>query len=218
MVRALPSHGRGPGFESRIAHHLRHYRGRVRRLCEKPGCGAPAEASYGIDQVHLVVWIDALEVAERESAGRLCRRHADSLEGPRGWTTDDRRQPVPMLFRSHDKGDDTTGARRSKPARRTRAAQVDTPSLFESIRRDLESAGGASTPGGGTGTPAPHATVEERADANAAPAAAEVIDPDETQAMPWTPRIGRGAPAEKDPTRPVGRLLGRAFGDQGEPE
>ena len=32
-------------------------------------------------------------------AGALCRRHADALVVPRGWTLDDRREPAPRLFR-----------------------------------------------------------------------------------------------------------------------
>ena len=174
---------------------------RVPRLCEKPGCGAAAEASYGIDKIRLVVWIDALEVAERESAGRLCRRHADALEGPRGWTTDDRRNPVPTLFRPRDIPGETKPADRSRPAKKSRAGTVDTPSLFESIRRDLGAADG--------GTP----ERPRGEDSAVAKVTTEVaIDPDETKATPWAPNIGRGAP-EKDPTKPVGRLLGRAFGD-----
>ena len=49
--------------------------------------------------MNLVVWVDVAEVAERELAGRLCRRHANALVVPRGWTLDDRRDPVPKLFR-----------------------------------------------------------------------------------------------------------------------
>ena len=182
----------------------------MRRLCERPGCGAPAEASYGIDQVNLVVWIDALDVAERESAGRLCRRHADALEGPRGWTTDDRRQPVPTLFRTKSVPAvpaEPDRAQRPRRERRPRPPAVDTPSLFESIRRDLEGA----------------AAVEENVTVAEEGGGAVAVDPDETKALPWTPGLGTrqvrddDEPADgdgADDDRPVfGRLLGRAFGN-----
>ena len=185
----------------------------MRRLCERPGCGAPAEASYGIDQINLVVWIDALDVAERESAGRLCRRHADALEGPRGWTTDDRRQPVPTLFRTKSAPTSPTPEARPRRERRPRTPAVDTPSLFESIRRDLEGA----------------AAVEEHVTVTNDGGGTVAVDPDETKAMPWTPGLGTGRVREDDVSgsdddpadgdRPeedkpmFGRLLGRAFGN-----
>ena len=196
----------------------------MRRLCERPGCGAAAEASYGIDQSKLVVWIDVLEVADRESAGRLCRRHADALEGPRGWTTDDRRQPVPTLFRSPSAPappDRTGSTPRPRKERKAKVSSVDTPSLFESIRRDLE--GGAAA----TEERDAVATSDEGDEVEAARPAAEAevadndaaddgIDPDETKAIPWSPRLGRGSVVD-DGDRPVfGRLLGRAFGEAGD--
>ena len=98
---------------------------------------------------------------------------------------------------------------------------IDTPSLFESIRRDLEGGGaatdgpeGADAPGGGDdpGSALPAAEVEVT-DSDAAVAD---VDPDETKAMPWSPRLGRGSVVD-DGDRPVfGRLLGRAFGEAGE--
>ena len=92
----------------------------MRRLCERPGCGAPAEVSYGIDRVGCTVWVDNRAVPERELAGRLCRRHADALVVPRGWTVDDRREAVPKLFRVRDMPDDERP--RAGRARRGRVA------------------------------------------------------------------------------------------------
>ena len=164
-----------------------------------------------MDRKNLVVWIDALDVAERESAGRLCLRHADALEGPRGWTTDDRRQPVPTLFRARDKYDDTTGSRRPRTERKVRPANVDTPSLFESIRRDLEAPEQSNV---APTRPDEESIPEDASVQEVIAPETEAVDPDDTQAMSWAPRIGRGATPAKDPTRPVGRLLGRAFGDE----
>ena len=67
------------------------------RLCERPGCSAPAACVYAIDTKRLRVRIDALsgETTDRvglgHRAGVLCRRHADSMVVPLGWTLDDRR-------------------------------------------------------------------------------------------------------------------------------
>ena len=57
---------------------------------------------YGIDTEHLVVWIESLAGAPPYRAGVLCRRHADAMVVPLGWMLDDRREPVPRLFKSHE--------------------------------------------------------------------------------------------------------------------
>jgi hypothetical protein len=62
----------------------------------------------------LVFWLDALR-AEHDDAGVLCRRHADSMVVPRGWTLDDHRQPDLHLFRPP--------AVEIAPARRARRAR-----------------------------------------------------------------------------------------------
>jgi hypothetical protein len=154
----------------------------VRRLCERPGCAGQAEVSYGIDHVSLVVWVDNKAISEREMAGRLCRRHANALVVPRGWTVDDRRDAVPKLFRTVEDDMPVSKPRpkKSAPVRET----SESPSLFEE-----------------------------------APAAvAPVIDPDETQAIPWLPRLAakeQVEPESKQDDEPVfGRLLGRAFGQK----
>jgi hypothetical protein len=47
----------------------------------------------------LVFWIDVLPDDDTGEGGVLCRRHADSMVVPRGWTLDDRRDPDLHLFR-----------------------------------------------------------------------------------------------------------------------
>ncbi|MFM8554318.1 MAG: hypothetical protein ACKOBO_06890 [Acidimicrobiales bacterium] len=171
----------------------------MQRLCERPGCGAASDASYGIDRQNLVVWVDRPDIAERETAGRLCRRHANALMVPRGWTLDDRREPVPRLFKVRDADEPGTTGKRPAAARsrggsaRRPKETADTPSLFESIRREID---GDEVPSGDTDSE-PVATT----------------DPDETQAMPWSPRLGRNAPDDGQPRPRFGRLLGRAFGE-----
>ena len=176
----------------------------MQRLCERPGCGAASDASYGIDRQNLVVWVDRPDIAERETAGRLCRRHANALMVPRGWTLDDRREPVPRLFKVRDEEEPGAPAKRPAASRsRGGAARrpkdaADTPSLFESIRREIDGdeqtrTGDGAAPDGTAPVPGP--------------------DPDETQAMPWSPRLGRAAPDDGQPRPRFGRLLGRAFGE-----
>jgi hypothetical protein len=46
----------------------------------------------------LVFWIDVL-IEGADPGGVLCRRHADSMVVPRGWTLDDLRDPDLHLFR-----------------------------------------------------------------------------------------------------------------------
>jgi hypothetical protein len=47
----------------------------------------------------LVFWLDVLRDAYSFESGVLCRRHADSMVVPGGWTLDDLRDPDLHLFR-----------------------------------------------------------------------------------------------------------------------
>lgn len=68
------------------------------RLCERPGCSEPGAAAYGMIPEDLLFWIAPLDDAPVDDHNVLCRRHADAMVVPRGWTLDDRREPVPRLF------------------------------------------------------------------------------------------------------------------------
>lgn len=171
----------------------------MRKLCERPGCGAPAEVSYGIDNASLTVWVDNRAIHEREHAGRLCRRHADALVVPRGWTIDDRRQAIPQLFRVVETQSEPKVTRKSEPVDKKsptskspvkREKRDDGPSLFETIEAELEE-------------------IEKAKSVDSA-----VVDPDETKAIPWSPRLMSSVDDDEDGgEQPVyGRLLGRAFG------
>lgn len=48
----------------------------------------------------LLFWIVATDTDTPSDAKLLCRRHADAMVVPRGWTLDDRRQPTPSLFQT----------------------------------------------------------------------------------------------------------------------
>ncbi|MEY2446187.1 MAG: hypothetical protein QOC57_1286 [Ilumatobacteraceae bacterium] len=56
--------------------------------------------TYGFDADHLMVWIDSYDRVATGLAGVLCRRHADAMVVPLGWMLDDRRDPVPRLFKT----------------------------------------------------------------------------------------------------------------------
>jgi hypothetical protein len=56
--------------------------------------------TYGFDAGHLMVWIDSFDRVATGHSGVLCRRHADAMVVPHGWMLDDRRDPVPRLFKS----------------------------------------------------------------------------------------------------------------------
>lgn len=67
----------------------------------------------------LLFWIAPLDDAPVDDHNVLCRRHADAMVVPRGWTLDDRREPVPRLFmprRPEPIEPSRTSRRRAKPA------------------------------------------------------------------------------------------------------
>lgn len=71
----------------------------MQRLCGRPGCSDTASVAYGMRPEDLVFWLDVLPEHPEAGAGALCRRHADSMVVPRGWTLDDLRDPDLHLFR-----------------------------------------------------------------------------------------------------------------------
>jgi Protein of unknown function (DUF3499) len=71
----------------------------VSKLCERPGCSEPGAAAYGMVPEDLLFWIAPLADAPTDDPNVLCRRHADAMVVPRGWTLDDRREPTPRLFK-----------------------------------------------------------------------------------------------------------------------
>ncbi len=168
------------------------------------------EAHYGIDAENLLVWIDDRALGEHETAGSLCRRHADALTVPRGWSRDDRRDVHPVLFRVPEQ-DLPPSPPVDRPIRRRPAQHIATaPSLFDAPPAVHDRV--------------PEATVStDTADAPAAAAASapgsaapNSLDDAETVAMPWSPRLSGRAEDIFDGSdgmeRPVlGRLLGRAF-------
>jgi hypothetical protein len=99
------------------------------RLCERPGCSDPATVLYGVDMAGPLMWLDALDGEVDYGRGSLCRRHADAMVVPRGWSLDDRREPVPRLFRSPATAAPPPRAprRRRRPAAAAAALPIEAP-------------------------------------------------------------------------------------------
>jgi hypothetical protein len=86
------------------------------RLCERPGCSEPASVSYGMRPEDLVFWLDRFVDGQGADHGVLCRRHADSMVVPRGWTLNDLRDPDLHLFRPPDPSARVRPRRSPRPA------------------------------------------------------------------------------------------------------
>jgi hypothetical protein len=72
--------------------------------------------TYGFDAEHLMVWIDTYDRVPTDRAGVLCRRHADAMVVPLGWMLDDRRDPIPRLFKAPAQTTTVAPRRRRPPS------------------------------------------------------------------------------------------------------
>ena len=166
--------------------------------------------AYGIDNARLMVWFEVALEQDATQAGALCRRHADALVVPKGWTIDDRREPIPRLFIAPDmptstKKTDRVSAKDKPVAKRAtkRKKSVNTgPSILDTPAAQPEKAPSL-------------VVVADVADHRAGL--------DETQAIPWMPKLVRRGDydidqsndgSRRDDTASHGRLMRRAFGDR----
>jgi hypothetical protein len=62
----------------------------------------------------LLFWLAPLADAPTSDANVLCRRHADAMVVPIGWTLDDRREEHPRLFKPRQQAAATPAATRRK--------------------------------------------------------------------------------------------------------
>jgi hypothetical protein len=107
----------------------RRYGPNHRRLCARPGCGAPAAATLRFQPTQREAWLVALDEARTE--GDLCARHAAGLVLPRGWQLhndlapdrDEARSPAPPVRRAR-----STAIARSQ-RRPTATSAVELPGL-----------------------------------------------------------------------------------------
>jgi len=139
----------------------------VRRLCEKPGCGQPVAVIYGLapSGTEAGLWVDHWsperidEVPPPGARGVVCQKHSESLSAPRGWSFEDRREAIPRLFKTRDRGNlsavpdptnetprpkDSTGSLKrdvtgsikrdgTGTTKRPRPADIPRPSLFAEL-------------------------------------------------------------------------------------
>ena len=139
----------------------------MRRLCEKPGCGQPVAVIYGLapSGTDAGLWVDHWsperieEVPPPGARGVVCQKHSESLSAPRGWSFEDRREAIPRLFKTRDRGNltavpdptnetprpkDSTGATKrdvtgavkrngTGSTKRPRPADIPRPSLFAEL-------------------------------------------------------------------------------------
>lgn len=174
------------------------------RLCERPGCSDVAAMAYGFDVDRLLVWLALRDPdgGDPMRAGSLCKRHADAMVVPQGWTLDDRREPTPRLFRP------TPRSTTDKPLRaRGRRDPADGAGGDQ-----LELAAVAPAPADvPVGVPPPTAVDQDAGDvdtvevvvveelepdvatvASVTGSASADDDPDATVAIPWLPTADEG--------------------------
>ena len=182
------------------------------RHCERPGCSKVGEIIYEVDLRRLVVTIDFPDLNDASPVNLLCRRHADSLTVPKGWTIINNREEVQRLFSAPVtqevlKNDSRKVVRRQKVSdfNEDEKDPAVISNLFDLVIDDH------------LFVTADHATVDASPSLSADITAditaelAQLMDTQETQALPWTPRFDRSGDLDGK-LRARGRLLGRAFG------
>jgi hypothetical protein len=167
-----------------------------------------------IDTANLLVNIDAPIPRDSSRVNILCRRHADSLVVPRDWQIIDNRTKKQRLFSAPASHSGRTTSRSSSAKKQKREkgkASAVIQDLFEFATRVV--AAPAREPEPVRETVAAH--LDEISEVSVGEIEVdteiETIDPQETQAMPWTPQFDRTGDLDGR-LRARGRLLSRAFG------
>jgi len=73
------------------------YGSRLRRLCARAGCNAPAVATLRFEPTERLAWLAVLDESAARTQGDLCQRHAAALVLPRGWELHDERIAAPRV-------------------------------------------------------------------------------------------------------------------------
>jgi hypothetical protein len=170
----------------------------------------------------LVVWLEACDPATlgERRPGLLCRRHADAMVVPVGWTLDDHREAIPRLFKvaaprpaEPARPSDNTGRMRRPRLRQESLLDLMAQEMLDSVQGDADVDADvlhepepivADMAGGSVDT-------ADQIDGGAADESVAAADP-----MPaWTPRFDRsddldGLLSARSP------LLRRAFGSDGQ--
>jgi len=186
------------------------------RHCERPGCSKVGEIIYEVDLQRLLVTIDFPDLTDLTPINLLCRRHADSLTVPKGWTIINNREEVQRLF-SAPVTQQLTKSNSQKVFKRQKVSdfneskkdQTVIANLFDLVidEYELET---SDREGVEIGFEIRVESSAERA-VDLTAELAQVMDAHETEAMPWTPQFDRSGDLNGK-LRARGRLLGRAFG------
>ena len=129
-----------------------------------------------MDGDQLLVWLEPVpERGEPLRMGVICRRHADAMVVPRGWTLDDRRESRPRLFRVSA----SSSPARAKPARQRPLVTADSANQPEQLTMSMEDIGVR----GGNTADVRDDVLDEVTVGEIRPLGAP--DANETQAIPW---------------------------------
>ena len=167
------------------------------KKCERPSCRERGEVAYVIDTANLLVSIDAPIPRDPSRVNILCRRHADSLVVPRDWQIIDNRTKKQRLFSapaSHAVRTTPRSSSTKKQKRERKSTGAVIQDLFEFATRVV--AAPVREPEPNRENVSTHREVisevlEGSMDEIDVVAEIETIDPQETQAMPWTPQFDR---------------------------
>jgi hypothetical protein len=136
-----------------------------------------------MDSDQLLVWLEIVpEGVTPMRQGMLCRRHADAMVVPRGWTLDDRRESKPRLFRVPDTPAPTDNHPSRGRRQRTPPHAPAEPAAQLALGGPDESA--ATVPPGPSDVPV-MPVVEGLTVGDIGPSGEQ--DLDETKAIPWRP-------------------------------
>jgi hypothetical protein len=168
----------------------------------------------------LVVWLEACDPATlgENRPGLLCRRHADAMVVPVGWTLDDHREAVPRLFKVRDApaaarpaGDHTGRIRRPK---------MQQASLLDLVAQEmLDDVADATDAAPARAFADPPAETEAESDTETDTEAVVEAEPAGDDAagdsahVPWSPTFDRSDDLD-GLLAPRGKLLRRAFGTE----
>ena len=174
-----------------------------------------------MDSRILLVWLELLpDGGAPDRMGVVCRRHADAMVVPRGWTLDDRRESRPRLFRVSATDDAKARPKRARRSTRDVGAldREALPAAGSQLSLAMDGAAPSRRIDDPAGGPA-DGDVDDRVDhvdddevtvGEIRPIVAPGADADETHAVPW-----RFAYDENDDLGGVLRtdspLLSRAF-------
>jgi hypothetical protein len=149
----------------------------VSKLCERPGCSEPGAAAYGMVPEDLLFWIAPLTDAPSADPNVLCKRHADAMVVPIGWTLDDRREAQPRLFKPRPAAGPTTSApagRRRRPAHGSAGEQLQIDGTGEIPRPPVDAHDDES---------------HDHLDHDGEPMPATEADPSPAVPAPWSPEF-----------------------------